>query len=145
MGIFDSLKRKKISGGRKISAPKSDTLAVEKKESTPSSVSAATDEKRPRRAGSVAHEVLLYPYVSEKTTIQESLQQYTFIVARAATKPAVRTAVKDVYGVMPMRVRMVNVEGKDVRVGRIFGKRSDIKKAIVTMPKGQILQIHEAV
>jgi large subunit ribosomal protein L23 len=46
---------------------------------------------------------------------------------------------------MPSDVRIMNVEGKRVRTGRNLGKRRDWKKAIVTLPKGKTIHIHEGV
>ena len=40
---------------------------------------------------------------------------------------------------------MINVEGKKVRHGRNKGKRKEWKKAIVTLPAGQSISIHEGV
>ncbi len=136
MGLFDSWKKKKISGVKK-NAPK----LVESEAVSP----VVEKKKKALPMSSLAHQVLLFPHVSEKTTVQEAFQKYTFIVADHATKHAVRQAVKDVYGVTPCTVRMMRVQGKNVRVGRFSGKRSDIKKAIVTVPKGQSLRIHESV
>lgn len=94
---------------------------------------------------SVAHTVLLRPMLSEKTTGQEAQGQYTFVVERGATKDAIKQAVKDVYGVSPSRVNVIHVDGKLKRFGRFTGRRSDFKKAIVTLPKGQKIEIHEGV
>jgi large subunit ribosomal protein L23 len=89
--------------------------------------------------------VLLQPLVTEKSVIRESAGVYTFMVALGATKLTVKQAVKDIYGVLPSTVRMINVEGKRVRFGRTIGKRRDWKKAIVTLPKGKTIHIHEGV
>lgn len=89
--------------------------------------------------------ILVKPLVSEKAAIAETANTYTFVVTNDATKLTVKRAVKEVYGVMPIRVRMLNVQGKYVRFGRGYGRRSDWKKAIVTLPKGQTIRIHEGV
>lgn len=92
-----------------------------------------------------AARVLLRPVVSEKAVFLETGGTYTFAVKPGANKTLVKQAVKEAYGVMPVSVRVINVEGKDVRFGRSSGKRSDWKKAIVTLPKGKMISIHEGV
>lgn len=89
--------------------------------------------------------VIIRPLVTEKSAVNESKNKYTFIVSGKATKTQVKQAVKQIYGQMPAVVNMVNVEGRAVRFGRNFGRRSDYKKAIVTMPKGKTISIHEGV
>lgn len=92
-----------------------------------------------------ANKILLYPVVSEKASIGESLGKYTFAVALKANKIKVANAVKDLYGVKVDSVRMINVEGKKARFGRQSGRRSDRKKAIVTLAKGESINIHSGV
>lgn len=92
-----------------------------------------------------AGRILLRPLVTEKAAIAQSKGTYTFAVARTATKGQIQRALKLVYGVNSSAVRIVNVEGKRVAAGRRRGKRSDWKKAMVTLPKGQTIKIHEGV
>ena len=66
-------------------------------------------------------------------------------VGKTATKDAIKKAIKDVYGIKPRRVNVIHTDGKNVRFGRFKGRRSDYKKAIVTLPKGQKIEIHEGV
>ena len=92
-----------------------------------------------------AHRVLVHPLVSEKAAQAEANNVYTFVVNSKASKDAVRQAIKDVYGVVPDRVRMINVEGKIARHGRSLGRRGDWRKALVTLRKGQTISTHEGV
>lgn len=89
--------------------------------------------------------VLLRAIVSEKSTMNEGRGVYTFEVIKTATKIDVKNAVRLLYGVSPLAVRMINVEGKQVRFGQTMGRRSDWKKAIVTLPEGTTLDVHEGV
>lgn len=86
--------------------------------------------------------VIIRPLVSEKSTMQESAGKYTFLVELDANKVQIKQAIKAQYGVMPEAVNMINVEGKRLQRGRIKGKRSDYKKAIVTVKKGDKLDVH---
>lgn len=89
--------------------------------------------------------ILLRPLVSEKSTHVESEKKYTFFVSPTATKVDVKRAVKEVYGVLPLKVNMIVGEGKTKQLGRIRGKRNNSKKAIVTIAKDKNLAIHEGV
>lgn len=89
--------------------------------------------------------VIVRPLVTEKSARSESAGKYTFVVARWASKVQVRQAIKELYGIAPMAVNMVNVQGKRVRFGRTAGRRSDFKKAVITLPKGKTITIHEGV
>jgi large subunit ribosomal protein L23 len=89
--------------------------------------------------------VVVKPYLSEKSMMQEAAGVYTFVVRTGASKHAVADAVETLYGVRPTAVRVINVEGKTVRFGRSMGRRADIKKAVVTLPKGKTISIHEGV
>ena len=57
----------------------------------------------------------------------------------------IKQAVKEIYGVVPLKVRIMNYEGKATRFGRTPGRKSDWKKALVTLPKGQSMKLHEGV
>ena len=89
--------------------------------------------------------VLLRPVISEKATLANSLNQYVFSVSNKANKVEIKKAIKAVYGVMPKAVNVINELGKNVRVGRKFGKRKNTKKAIVTLKKGDSITIYEGI
>lgn len=90
-------------------------------------------------------DILIRPVMTEKSLQGEGRGHYTFFVASAANKVEIKEAIKELYGVMPTRVRIQNTEGKRVRFGRNMGRRNDMKKAIVVLPKGQTISIHEGV
>lgn len=102
-------------------------------------------EKIKLPAQSIAYKVLIKPLVTEKSAIAESINKYSFVVAAWATKFQVKKAVEDTYGVKPLSVNMINVDGRRVRFGRTMGRRSDYKKAIVTLPPGKSIDIHVGV
>jgi large subunit ribosomal protein L23 len=81
--------------------------------------------------------VLLEPRVSEKTMgLNSTLNQVTFRVLPDATKPEIKGAVELLFNVKVDDVRVVNVKGKVKRFGRRLGKRSDWKKAYVSLKSG---------
>lgn len=89
--------------------------------------------------------VLQRPLVTEKGTRQNALNQYAFVIAGSATKVDVRAAVEAIYGVRPIHVTVAHVRGRDVRYGRTRGRTKAWKKAIVTLPEGKKIQVHEGV
>lgn len=97
------------------------------------------------KVGSLSNRIIVKPMITEKTAILESQSKYSFIVNRKATKTQVKKAIKEIYGIMPVAVNMANIEGKRVRFGRGVGKKSDYKKAFVSLPKGKTITIHEGV
>jgi large subunit ribosomal protein L23 len=81
--------------------------------------------------------VLIAPHISEKATmIAELHNQYVFKVARDSTKLEIKSAVEFLWPVKVKSVRIVNVKGKTKRFGGGSGKRSDWKKAYVSVLDG---------
>lgn len=81
--------------------------------------------------------VILAPHVSEKSTMTaESSNTVVFKVAKDATKSEIKAAVEKLFEVEVNSVRTVNVKGKSKRTGFRFGKRSDWKKAYVSLQEG---------
>lgn len=73
------------------------------------------------------------PVVSEKTARMQQDNYYVFRVLTGANKVQVKNAVELMFSVKVDSVRIVNVVGKDKRVGRVMGRRSDWKKAYVKL------------
>jgi large subunit ribosomal protein L23 len=90
--------------------------------------------------------ILVKPLISEKSIAQANgFNKYTFIVGKAATKVSVAKEVARKFSVKVENVKMANVLGKQVRWGkaRLSGVRSSYKKAIVTLKKGDKIEIFE--
>ncbi len=84
--------------------------------------------------------VLLAPHVSEKSAIAaEKANQIVFRVRRDSTKPEIKAAVELMFEVKVDAVRVVNVGGKAKRFGGRPGRRSDFKKAYVSLAAGQTI------
>lgn len=82
--------------------------------------------------------IILAPVVSEKATfVADKRQQVTLRVATDASKPEVKAAVEKLFNVKVSDVNIVNVKGKDKRFGRLQGRRSDWKKAYISLQPGQ--------
>jgi len=84
--------------------------------------------------------------ITEKgTRIREGQNGYLFEVARDANKIQVKQAVEAIFNVKVSTVRTLRVHGKPKRVGRHAGHRPDWKKAIVTLKKGETIELFEQV
>jgi large subunit ribosomal protein L23 len=81
--------------------------------------------------------VILGPVVAEKASrVAESNNQVVLKVLPSANKTEIKQAVEQLFDVKVESVTTTNVKGKIKRTGRILGKRSDWKKAYVTLADG---------
>ena len=82
---------------------------------------------------------LLQPVVTEKATDMAQKGKYEFFVASDATKIDVKKAVKKIYGAGVLTVRMINTHPKKrfMTGKRVLVKKAEMKKAIVTLRKGE--------
>ncbi len=90
------------------------------------------------------HDLILRPLLTEKSTaLREAHNQYCFEVSSGANRIEVKKAVEATLNVKVDRVRILITSGKVKRVGRFTGKRPDLKKAIVTLKKGEKISLIE--
>lgn len=86
--------------------------------------------------------VLIAPHVSEKSSVVAELNnQYVFKVAKDASKPEIKKAVEMLFNVQVGSVQVSNTKGKNKRFGAIQGRRSDWKKAYVTLKADQSIDL----
>jgi large subunit ribosomal protein L23 len=91
-----------------------------------------------------ARHVLIRPLMTEKSMQQkETLNTVAFRVRPDANKVEIRSAVESVFNVKVTAVRTASYEGKLKRMGRFQGRRSDWKKAIVTLAPGHKIDLVE--
>ncbi|MDA2935640.1 50S ribosomal protein L23 [Patescibacteria group bacterium AH-259-L05] len=110
---------------QKISAEKEDKqkpLAVQEKKPT---------QALSKKATRIAPHVLVRPVITEKATYAEARGIYTFEVVLRANKISVKKAIKELYNVEPVKVRIIRTTGKQVRYGRSVGRTKNRKKAMV--------------
>ena len=92
------------------------------------------------------YKVLVSPVISEKATmIGEKHGQVAFRVLKGATKKEVKDAVELLFKVQVEAVQVVNVKGKQKRFGRFAGRRSDVRKAYVSLKAGQDINFSQEV
>ncbi|HUO51955.1 MAG TPA: 50S ribosomal protein L23 [Gemmatimonadaceae bacterium] len=90
------------------------------------------------------HEVIVRPVVTEKSSAAfQERGEYTFRVHPKATKPDIRRAVEQLFGVHVTGVWTSNLRGKGRRVGATVGRRANWKKAIVTLREGESIAVFE--
>ncbi|MCS6897753.1 MAG: 50S ribosomal protein L23 [Nitrospira sp.] len=91
------------------------------------------------------HGVLIQPLLTEKITgLRERTNTVGFIVHPEANRIQIKQAVEALLKVKVQKVNVLNVQGKVKRLGRFSGKRSDWKKAFVTLKKGEKLELYES-
>ena len=89
--------------------------------------------------------VILAPIVSEKSNLlAEKRNQMAFKVLPDATKPEIKAAVELLFGVEVAAFTTTTTKGKTKRFGRTLGRRSDVKKAYVSLAAGQELDLEAA-
>jgi large subunit ribosomal protein L23 len=88
-------------------------------------------------------QIIIRPLVTEKATIaSEENNTFAFEVGRETTKLEIKEAVQALFGVRVDKVRTMIVRGKMKRFGRYFGKRSNWKKALITVADGEDLNFY---
>jgi large subunit ribosomal protein L23 len=143
MGIFDKMKGKKEDAATPAVAPK-----AEPKPKAEVKPKAARAERKPgaiKGKTAMAYRVLVKPLITEKASRLSTENKYVFSVNPDANKIEIMKAIRSVYNVNPVNVRIVNVRGKHVRYGRTEGETKAKKKAIVTLREGDKIEVYEGV
>lgn len=87
------------------------------------------------------YDIVLAPVVTEKSTRVSEHNQVVFKVRTDATKPQIKAAVEGLFGVKVKAVNTLIQKGKTKRFRGRVGRRSDVKKAIVTLQEGQSIDV----
>ncbi len=87
------------------------------------------------------YDILLGPVVTEKSTMGSEHNQVTFRVALDATKPEIKEAIETLFSVKVENVNTNRTNGKVKGFRGRPGKRSDYKKAMVTLAEGQTIDV----
>ena len=91
------------------------------------------------------YDVILAPHITEKSTMAGEHGAVVFKVAGKASKPEIKEAVEALYGVEVTKVNTIVTKGKTKRWKGQPYRRSDEKKAIVTLKEGQTIDITSGV
>ncbi len=85
------------------------------------------------------YDIIVKPVLTEKTmNMQEQKNQYVFVVDKRATKNDIKRAIKEIYGVEPIKVNTINIPEKR-RFNRLV--RRPLKKAIVVLKSGDKINV----
>ncbi|MEO6360197.1 MAG: 50S ribosomal protein L23 [Sphingomicrobium sp.] len=98
--------------------------------------------KKPTAAVDIRHyDVVLAPHITEKSTMLSEHNAVVFKVAGGASKPQIKAAVEALFNVSVTNVNTIVTKGKTKKWKGTPYKRSDSKKAIVTLADGQSIDI----
>ena len=87
------------------------------------------------------YDTILSPVITEKATLLTEQNKVVFQVAMDSTKDEIAAAVEELFKVRVIKVNTLITKGKTKRFRGILGRRSDVKKAIVTLQEGQTIDI----
>jgi large subunit ribosomal protein L23 len=87
------------------------------------------------------YDVILAPVITEKATLLSEQNKVVFQVAKDATKDEISAAVEELFKVEVLKVNTLITKGKTKRFRGREGRRSDVKKAIVTLAEGQSIDV----
>lgn len=87
------------------------------------------------------YDIILSPAITEKSTLLSEHNQIVFQVATSASKPEIRAAVEGLFDVKVTAVNTINQNGKTKKWKGRPGRRSDYKKAIVTLAEGASIDV----
>ena len=98
-----------------------------------------------RMSENKAYQVILNPLVTEKSTQQSEFNKVVFSVPVNATKPEIKTSVEKIFSVKVKTVNTILLKGKIKRFKGVLGRRSNTKKAIVTLAPGDTIDLSAGV
>lgn len=87
------------------------------------------------------YDVVVKPVITEKSTLVSEYNQVVFQVAKDSTKPQIKAAIEALYGVKVLAVNTMVAKGKTKRWRGQEYRRSDVKKAVVTVADGDRIDV----
>jgi len=87
------------------------------------------------------YDVIVAPHITEKATLASEHNAVVFKVADAATKPQIKAAVEALFGVKVLSVNTLTQKGKTKRWKGKPYRRTDVKKAVVRLAEGQMIDV----
>ena len=129
MGLF---KRKK----KEEEKPKPAEIVEEKAETPPTPA-----VKLPKGEDAESYGVIFSPHITEKGAALEGMGKYIFKVSKNANKIAIKKAVEKLYKVKVKNVNILKMPSKFRQVGEYEGRKPGFKKAIVTLEKGERIEV----
>lgn len=85
--------------------------------------------------------IIKYPLITDKATRLLENNQYSFIVDRNSDKITIKATIEFLFDVKVTKVNSCRLPRKKKRVGRYMGWKPQYKKAIVTLAKGDVIDL----
>jgi len=139
------LKRTKKAAEAAVEETVKPVETAKKKVAVKRAPKAAPAQKKAAGLSTFATSVLIAPIATEKSAKLADASMITFKVHVNANRVSIRQAFKEAYGVLPRKVNVLTMHGKEKRFGRFSTRRSDWKKAVVLLPKGATVNVFETV
>ena len=92
-----------------------------------------------------AYQIILNPLVTEKSTQQSEFNKMVFSVPVNATKLEIKLSIEKIFSVKVTSVNTILLKGKVKRFKGVLGRRSNTKKAIVTLAPGNTIDLSAGV
>ena len=92
-----------------------------------------------------AYQIILNPLVTEKSTQQSEFNKMVFSVTVNATKQEIKSSIERIFSVKVVSVNTILLKGKVKRFKGVLGRRSNTKKAIVTLAPGNTIDLSAGV
>ena len=164
MGLFDRFKRKSTqlpadtkptsAGNKTIKATaKSDKTSVAQNKTDQTNLEVISQKKNKIKTvqkqektyleEKQAGKILIKPLITEKATNLGQINKYAFMVSRQATRNDIKRAIEEVYHFSPIKINTLNYKGTQIRYRRQVGRTKKWKKAIVTLAKGDRIELYE--
>ncbi len=132
MALFKIFKKEKTKKNKEKEVVKIEENKSEKTE---------TPKIKKEKESFEVYRILKKPHMSEKATDLTKKDQYVFDVHPRANKPEIKKAIESFYGVDVLSVNMIKIPAKAKRMGRNISFRKGCKKAVVTIKKGQKIEV----
>jgi large subunit ribosomal protein L23 len=87
------------------------------------------------------YDVIIAPVITEKATMASEHNKVLFKVRKDATKPQIKDAVEKLFDVKVKRVNTLNRQGKWKVFRNKLGRKSDVKRAVVTLEEGHRIDV----
>lgn len=143
MGIFN----KKTKDGLNKAEEKNSDVKFEKKIESKKEKKAEKKEVKETKTeiSRVMKDIILEPWITEKSHNQMVMNKYIFRVHPEAGKKEIKNAVQIMYNVKVVDINIINIPSKKRTYGRFVGRKSGYKKAIVTLKEGDKIELFKGV
>jgi len=148
MGLFDFLKRKKeveMAKEKKSEKETGKVLDTKEKKETKIEKSKPSPTVRTiglnKKARDFSYNIVKEPHISEKSTNLAEKSKYVFKVYNNVNKSEIKKSVEGIYGVDVLSVNVIKIPAKKRRIGKREGFKKGYRKAIVTIRKGQKIEV----